>query len=134
MTTVNNPRTERIWVFTIPLVALSLGIIIIVGELGIGKAKLIGMALAVVAFLPVFILLMRNIGTESFNTLLVIVVGGFLFKMLVVLIGIWAAVKKFDQPVVELIVGCIALLLSFQAFEALYFWKKGGKPAETGTK
>ncbi len=125
-------QRERIWIFIVPLAVLSLGIITIVGEVGIGKAKLIGMGLAVLAFLPVFILLARNIGTDSFNTLLIIVVGGFLFKMLIVMIGIWAAVKKFDLPVVDLVVGCIALLLSFQAFEALYFWKKGGKQTETG--
>jgi len=75
------------------LMALALGgaavIALAVKPSGHATAKIIGALLALTAVLPVFIFVRRALATGSPNRLLGTFVGGFLFKLVIILAGVW---------------------------------------------
>jgi F0F1-type ATP synthase assembly protein I len=89
---------------------------------GLGIAKMGGMALALVAVVPVLFLIKSALTTESTNRLLSTFVGGFLFKLIFILIGVWLAVSLLKWEVIPFTVSCLSFLFALQVCEALYFW------------
>ena len=112
--------------FLLVLLVLASIITLLIGEQLFDWIKAAGVLLAMLAFLPVFFMLRYVLGSGSVTKFLVIFVGGFLFKLFVVLIGIWYAVSRMSLPVVEFVVSCLVFLLALQIYEAIYFWSKGG--------
>ena len=110
------------------LMALALGgaavIALAVKPSGHATAKIIGALLALTAVLPVFVFLRRALATGSPNRLLGTFVGGFLFKLVIILAGVWWAVAKAKLDVVAFTASSMAFLFAFQVCEALYFWEK----------
>ena len=111
----------------IPILALAVVVSFIVKPMGFNLPKLAGIGLALIAFLPVFILIRKSIGDdpESANRLLGVFIGGFFFKLLVVLIGVWVGVSRLKWSNMDFVVPCLVFLFSLQVFESVYFWGKG---------
>lgn len=97
-----------------------------IGNSYITPDKAIGLLLALLAFLPVFITLNRGLGKKSTEWLYGAFVIGFFFKLLVLLGGIWLGVTKFSLEINGFAFSSIGLLIILQIFEAMYFWGKRG--------
>ena len=108
------------------LLAVAAIITFVVGETRVNWIKLGGVVLAIVVFLPVFLMLRRTIGGGSTTRFLVIFVGGFFLKLVIVIVVIWYVIADLRLPEVDFVVGCLAFLMALQIYEAIYFWEKGG--------
>ncbi|NQU06532.1 MAG: hypothetical protein HQ568_10595, partial [Calditrichaeota bacterium] len=54
--------------------------------------------------------------------LLAVFVGGFLYKLIILLIGIWWATARAGMDTMDFAVSCMAFMIAFQISESLYFW------------
>jgi len=91
------------------------------GKTGISEAKVTGWILAVVAFLPVFMILVKKMRSGSPNEVLGVFIGGFFFKLFILGAGIWWGIKVAGFPMIEFSASCLAFLVAFQIIESLYF-------------
>lgn len=105
------------------LLLVAAGIVLPVGRFGLGGVKLAGGAVALVAFIPVFLTL-RNAMPRGFNRTLAVLVGGFFFKLSVIIASVWIGVRALGLPTAEYAVACMSFLMSLQIFEALYFYRR----------
>jgi len=96
--------------------------VFLVGHQGIGTTKLAGIVLAALAVLPVFGLLIRAKKAVKPKQLLAIFVGGFFFKLIILLIGIWWATTRTGMDTIDFVISCMAFMIAFQISESLYFW------------
>ncbi len=87
-------------------------------------AKLAGVGLALVVFVPVFYLLRKAVGQGDFNLVMWVLVGGFFFKALALLIGVYVAAKVLHWNVMDFAVGCLSFVFALQVVEATYFWSR----------
>jgi hypothetical protein len=94
------------------------------GEDGVTKDKLAGILLALIAFCPVFFLLMRASRKADPKEVLIIFISGFFFKLLVLGGGVWWGLKSFGFQVNSFVVPCLAFLFALQIVESLYFGKR----------
>lgn len=97
------------------------------GKPGINEAKATGILLAVAAFAPVFVLLLKSMRSGTPNEVLGTFVGGFFFKLLILGIGIWWGIKKAGFEIIDYSVACLAFLVAFQILESLYFARRVDK-------
>ncbi len=95
-----------------------------VGEPVLNLHKAAGLGLAMVTVLPVFFMLIRAMNTAETRKVLIIFVGGFFFKLIVLLIGIWLGLAKVGWEITSFTVGCLAFVFAFQICESIYFWAK----------
>jgi len=95
-----------------------------VGSEYISVAKFAGITLALIAFVPVFIMLKTSLTKADTNLVLGVFVGGMFFKLLVLLAGIWAGVQVVGFPKVDLAIPAVSFVFAFQIFESLYFWSR----------
>lgn len=95
-----------------------------IGEQGFNLVKISGIGLSLFAFLPVFFLLNKSLKSKSVTTTLAYFVGGFFFKLAVLLMGVWYSVSKPEFDEIEFIVSSMVFILIFQIYESVYFWSK----------
>jgi len=86
--------------------------------------KVVGAALAFLSFLPVFYLLRSALRKGDANVVLGTFVGGFFFKLVLLLFGVWAGVKLARWPINGIMVSILSFIFAFQVIEALYFWSR----------
>lgn len=112
--------------FVLPILILAAITVYVVGNYGYNNVKLAGVVLAAIAFLPVFVMLKNTMGKdeESAMRLMGVFVGGFFFKLAVVLLGIWWGISHMKWHTIDFVVSCVAFLFAMQIFESLYFWSK----------
>jgi len=103
------------------LVAAAL-VTLLTGRPWVSPVKAAGLLLAAIVVVPVFLLLRRATSSGKPTRLTGVFVGGFLFKLVVVLAGVWWAVSRAGWDVADFTVSCLAFLFAFQLCEALYFW------------
>ncbi len=115
---------KKTGVFLIGGLILAIFVTVIIGKPGVNYVKIGGVALSVFAFLPVFIVLVKSLGRESVTFFLAIFVGGFVFKLVIILAGIWFFVARLDWDVIDFVISCMIFMLVFQLYESLYFWGK----------
>jgi len=99
----------------------------VTGFIGSGQiypAKVAGIALALAAFVPVYYLLKRAVGLGEFTLVIWVLIGGFFFKTLALLIGVYIAAKVLEWDVTDFAVGCLSFVVAFQIVEAGYFWSR----------
>lgn len=97
------------------------------GNRGVNGVKAAGLVLSLAAFVPVFIVLIRNLDYGKPAKFLAVFVGGFFFKLLVVLAGIWYGIMRLNWNTIDFVVSTMAFLFALQIFESLFFHsrKKG---------
>lgn len=100
--------------------ALAAAATVLVPPAGLSLTKGLGVALALVAFVPVFVALKRSFRSNSAPKLLKTFVGGFIFKLVVISGGVYAAFKT-ALPVLPFVASCLAFLMALQVGEAVYF-------------
>ncbi|MDP8239851.1 MAG: hypothetical protein P9X24_12240 [Candidatus Hatepunaea meridiana] len=93
-----------------------------VGDLGINLVKLAGIVLASLAVLPVFFLLVLAMRSGEMKRIMITFVGGFFFKLGVLLFGVWWALTKSGWELISFTVSCLVFVFAFQVCESLYFW------------
>jgi len=103
------------------LMIFALMISLTLGHPGLNITKIAGIFLAFVAFLPVFIALKRTLGVIEPEKFLAIFVGGFFFKSIIVLVGIWYAISRIGLDKIDFAISVLAFILVLQIFESIYF-------------
>lgn len=86
--------------------------------------KFYGFLLAVITVFPAFLFMIKVKRSEEFNQVLKGIVGGFFYKLLALLLGVWLAISRFELDTVNFVVSCLAFVFAFQVCESLYFWVK----------
>ena len=124
-------RVKVRWFMAAALAGAAL-ITVVVKPPGVGLDKVAGVLLAAAAVLPVFLLLKRAMASGSTNRVLGVFVGGFLFKLVFILAGVWFAVSRAGLDMVGFTVSCLAFLFVLQVCEALYFWGVKGDADHEG--
>ena len=92
--------------------------------MGLIWPKVWGIALAAVAFLPVLFTLKRVMASGNANKILAVFLGGFLFKLVLIIVGIYLGSRAFRADLTAFTVSCLAFLFAMQVCEAIYFWGK----------
>jgi len=95
---------------------------IVVGGPGLDLIKAAGILLAALTVLPVFALLVRAIRSGDSKRVLKTFVGGFLFKLIVLIVGVWWGVSRAGWDVTRFTVSCLSFVFAFQVCESIYFW------------
>jgi len=90
----------------------------------ISTAILAGVALALIAFLPVFLMLKTSLTKGDTNLVLGVFVGGMFFKLVVLLLGVWAGIQLAGFPKIDLALSALSFMFALQIFESLYFWSR----------
>lgn len=112
------------YVYMAAVLAGAVAVTLAVGEPVLNLHKAAGLGLAMVTVLPVFFMLIHAMNTGETTRILIIFFGGFLFKLIILLAGIWLGVGKLDLEMTSFTVGCLAFVFAFQICESLYFWLK----------
>ncbi len=107
------------------LLIAAVAVTALAGTPGISEAKVTGAVLALAAFVPVFLMLLKAMGKGTPNEVLGTFVGGFFFKLLVLGMGVWWGVKKAGFPIIDFSTACLSFLVAFQIIESLYFAGRG---------
>ena len=94
----------------------------LIPPLGISITKIGGVALAIIAVMPVFFLINKALTSESTSRVLGTFIGGFLFKLVIILLGVYLTVALLGWDVIPFTVSCLSFLFALQVCEALYFW------------
>jgi hypothetical protein len=115
-------KVLNVYSYIAVILIVSVVAVFLIGHQGIGTAKLAGLVLAALAVLPVFGLLMRAKKAVKTQQLLTIFVGGFLYKLFILLIGIWWATARAGMDTIDFAVSCLTFMIAFQISESLYFW------------
>ncbi|MDP8229305.1 MAG: hypothetical protein P9M15_07630, partial [Candidatus Electryoneaceae bacterium] len=76
------------------VLAVAIVVTLMVGEPGVNLIKVTGVLVAMVIVAPVFIMLQRAMKTGSMNRIMGTFVGGFLFKLVAILLIVWLIVGK----------------------------------------
>lgn len=97
------------------------------GDELISTPKVVGIALATAAFVPVFLMLRSALARGEMNLILGTFIGGFFFKLLILLAGVWAGVSLLNWPMLELTIATLSFIFVFQLIESLYFWSRQPK-------
>ncbi len=123
-------KVLNIYSYIAIILIVSVVTVFLVGHQGIGTAKLSGIFLAALAILPVFGLLIRAKKAVKPKQLLAIFVGGFLYKLIILLIGIWWATARAGMDTIDFVISCMAFMIAFQISESLYFWASTKKNSQ----
>ena len=115
-------KVHNIYSYIAIILIVSVVAVFLVGHQGMGTAKLAGLVLAALAVLPVFGLLIRAKKAVKSKQMLTVFVGGFLYKLIILLFGIWWATTRAGMDVTDFVVSCMAFMIAFQISESLYFW------------
>ncbi len=103
------------------LLVAAAAVSLLTGRPGVNEAKVTGLLLALAAFVPVFMMLLKAMRSGSTNEVLGTFVGGCFFKLLVLGVGIWWGIKKAGYPMFDFSLTCLSFLVAFQIIESLYF-------------
>lgn len=114
-------RGETVLIVTIALLILASILTLLTGSRGINEAKVTGILLALTAFVPVFVMLVKAMRNGTPNEVLGTFVGGFFFKLIVLGIGIWWGIKNAGFLMNDFTIPCLSFLVAFQIIESLYF-------------
>ncbi len=101
---------------------LALLITLAAGRPGLDNAKIAGIVLASLVVLPVFFLLVRAMRSNNFKRVLKIFVGGFFYKLIVLVAGVWLGLAKIGWETAAFTVSCLVFVFAYQVCESLYFW------------
>jgi len=97
-------------------------IVLTVRPAGLDIAKVAGVILAAVTVLPVFYWLTRRIKSGNPSQVLFTFVAGFLYKLIVLMAGIWLGLTVAGWEMTGFVASCLAFVFAFQVCESLYFW------------
>lgn len=131
MTTTTTPHKPNANLYMAFLLIIAAGVTALVGEPGVNNAKIAGAVLALIAFIPVFILLIKTVKTGGATQVLGVFVGGFLFKLVVILVALWYGLTRVEWPTLDFTVSCMSFMLALQFYEAVYFFRHRDALAET---
>lgn len=96
---------------------------VLLGNIGLNMVKVAGSGLALLVFLPVFLILKRQIASGDSMNFIKTFVLGFFFKLIVLLVVFWLAISKLSWDTTDFIVGNMVFLIILQAYESVYFMK-----------
>lgn len=119
---MSGSRSLRTKVLNYSQLLVAVAVTLAVGSREIYPAKVAGVGLALITFLPVFLLMRKAVGLGDVKLVMWTVAGGFLFKLLALLIGVWVAVKVMHWNTLDFTVACLSFVLVLQIMEAGYFW------------
>jgi hypothetical protein len=114
-------RGELVLTVSLTLLILAGTISALTGSTSVNEAKVTGILLALAAFVPVFVMLVKAMKNGTPNEVLGTFVGGFFFKLVVLGIGIWWGIKKAGFLMNDFTIPCLSFLVAFQIIESLYF-------------
>jgi len=97
---------------------------VLLGNTGINMVKIAGGGLALLVFLPVFLMLKRQISSGDSMRFMKTFVFGFVFKLVILLVVFWLVISKLHWDTMDFVVGNMVFLITFQGYESLYFIKK----------
>lgn len=110
-------------------IALSIAAAIVIsvatGSVGVNRTKLIGMGASVVVMIIPFIVLYKAFSSGSVNFFMGSFVGGFLFKLVALLLIVWWAVAVAGYDKIDFSISCLSFLFALQISESIYFWGRG---------
>ncbi len=120
---------NKVFLYIVAIMSFAIVVTLFVGNTGINTIKLYGWlsALAIVA-IP-FIVILKAFQSGSSNFFMGAFVGGFLFKLIALLLVVWWAVSIVGFDKLDFSISCLSFLFALQVSEAIYFWGrgKGGK-------
>ncbi len=105
------------------MVSIATILTVLLGNTGMNTIKLAGGGLAVLVFLPVFLILKREMTSGDSVKFVKTFVVGFLFKLIVLLAAFWIAISKLKWDTMDFVVGNMVFLIMLQGYESLYFMK-----------
>ncbi|MCF7810737.1 hypothetical protein K9N50_07080 [bacterium] len=115
-------KTVSIYKYISIILIFSVVLVYFLGHTGIGTVKIAGIILATLTVLPVFGLLIKFNKAGNPKLLLGTFVGGFFYKLVVLLVGIWWATSKAGLDTIDFAVSCLTFMIAYQISESLYFW------------
>ena len=108
--------------YMVGVLILALAVTLAVGNAGLDIDKIAGIGLASLTVLPVFYILIRAMRSRETKTVLKTFIGGFFYKLIVLMAGIWLGLVKAGWDVTDFTVGCLSFVFAYQVCESLYFW------------
>ncbi len=106
-------------------ILIAIAISAMTGSVVINQTKILGMASSFAVMLIPFIILYRAFYSGSVNFFMGSFVGGFLFKLVALLLIVWWAVAKAGYDKIDFSISCLSFLFALQISESIYFWGRG---------
>ena len=103
---------------------IGMAITMSIGKPVFNLTKLAGICLAAITVIPGFLYLRKMKRTGDTKAVLKALIGGFLYKLVVLLIGVWLALSKAGLDTTNFVVSCLVFVFAFQVCESLFFWAK----------